>query len=306
MSARSVVVGRDGRAKAYRPLPEAERAAALAAGIEAYEHGDFFEAHELLEPAWMGTDVAADRALLQGLIKLAAAYVHAVRGNPAGIARNLDRSTGSPGRGGRGTRRGRVADTVAGRPGTGRRHRPAARRSRGPPEPARYSGRPSYPGVRHDARPARCHRSTSPKRIGDSARTPHIRSCSTCARMNEFVEVRAPGALLLPTSALAARIERGPDRPTAPRRVPDRGSIGGRDRLPGAVGSLGRVQRDRRDGSLGACRVADPPRPNRPRRRRAPRGVIVPGVAGRRGAWRPIDAFHAIGAPRAPSAPIKR
>jgi hypothetical protein len=89
MSVRSVVVGRDGRAKAYRPLPEVDRAAALAAGIEAYEHGDFFEAHELLEPAWMGTDVAADRALLQGVIKLAAAYVHGVRGNPAGIARNL-------------------------------------------------------------------------------------------------------------------------------------------------------------------------------------------------------------------------
>ena len=90
MSTRSVVVGRDGRAKAYRPLPETDRVAALTAGIEAYEHGDFFEAHELLEPAWMGTDVPADRALLQGLIKLAAAYVHAVRGNPRGIARNLE------------------------------------------------------------------------------------------------------------------------------------------------------------------------------------------------------------------------
>jgi predicted metal-dependent hydrolase len=90
MSARSVVIGRDGRAKAYRPLPEADRAAALAAGIAAYEHGDFFEAHELLEPAWMGTNVAADRSLLQGLIKLAAAYVHAERRNPAGIVRNLE------------------------------------------------------------------------------------------------------------------------------------------------------------------------------------------------------------------------
>ncbi len=38
----------------------------------------------------MGTDVPADRALLQGLIKLAAAYVHDVRGNPAGIVRNLE------------------------------------------------------------------------------------------------------------------------------------------------------------------------------------------------------------------------
>lgn len=90
MTERSVVIGRDGRAKAYRPLPAAERAAAIAAGLEAYEQGDFFEAHELLEPAWMGTDVPADRALLQGLIKVAAAYVHSVRGNPAGIVRNLE------------------------------------------------------------------------------------------------------------------------------------------------------------------------------------------------------------------------
>jgi predicted metal-dependent hydrolase len=89
MSARAVVVGSDGRAKAYRPLPESVRSAALAAGLAAYERGDFFEAHELLEPAWMGTDDRIERAWLQGLIKLAAAYVHAVRGNPAGIAKNL-------------------------------------------------------------------------------------------------------------------------------------------------------------------------------------------------------------------------
>jgi predicted metal-dependent hydrolase len=86
------VVGYDGRAKAYRPLPLDQREAALAAGLAAYDRGDFFEAHELLEPAWMGTDDLAERALLQGLIKLAAAYVHAVRGNPPGIARNLEGS----------------------------------------------------------------------------------------------------------------------------------------------------------------------------------------------------------------------
>jgi DUF309 family protein family protein len=90
MTGRSVVIGRDGRAKAYRPLPEADRARALEAGLAAYAAGDYFEAHELLEPAWMGTDVPADRALLQGLIKVAAAYVHDVRGNPAGIVRNLE------------------------------------------------------------------------------------------------------------------------------------------------------------------------------------------------------------------------
>ncbi len=90
MTERSVVVGRDGRAKAYRPLPAAERAAALAAGLAAYERGDFFEAHEDLEPAWMASPDLAERALLQGLIKVAAAYVHDVRGNPAGITRNLE------------------------------------------------------------------------------------------------------------------------------------------------------------------------------------------------------------------------
>ena len=90
MTVAETVVGRDGRAKAYRPLPAAERVVALEAGLAAYDRGDYFEAHELLEPAWMGTDDLAERALLQGLIKLAAAYVHSVRGNPAGIARNLE------------------------------------------------------------------------------------------------------------------------------------------------------------------------------------------------------------------------
>jgi hypothetical protein len=82
-------VVQDGRAKAYRPLPVEERAAAYRAGLAAYRRGDFFEAHELLEPAWMGTDDLVERALHQGLIKLAAGFVHAVRGNPAGIRKNL-------------------------------------------------------------------------------------------------------------------------------------------------------------------------------------------------------------------------
>jgi len=90
MTGSRTVVGRDGRNKAYRPLPAADRAAALGAGLAAYERGDYFESHELLEPAWMGTDDLAERSLLQGLIKLAAAYVHGVRGNPRGIARNLE------------------------------------------------------------------------------------------------------------------------------------------------------------------------------------------------------------------------
>ena len=78
-----------GRAKAYRPLPPAERRAAFEAGLEAYANGDYFLAHELLEPAWMGTRDIPERELIQGVIKLAAAYVHASRGNPAGFEKNL-------------------------------------------------------------------------------------------------------------------------------------------------------------------------------------------------------------------------
>ena len=37
----------------------------------------------------MGASDVAERALYQGLIKLSAGYVHAVRGNPIGVTRNL-------------------------------------------------------------------------------------------------------------------------------------------------------------------------------------------------------------------------
>lgn len=77
------------REKAYRPLPLDVRRSAFDEGLAAYDRGDFFAAHEALEPAWMGSDDLQERALHQGLIKVAAAYVHAVRHNPAGIAKNL-------------------------------------------------------------------------------------------------------------------------------------------------------------------------------------------------------------------------
>jgi len=93
-----------GRAKAYRPLPLPERRAAIRAGLAAYRRGDYFLAHELLEPAWLGSPDRVERDLLSGLIKLAAAYVHAVRGNPTGVLKNLrgardrlERGTGAAG-----------------------------------------------------------------------------------------------------------------------------------------------------------------------------------------------------------------
>ena len=78
-----------GRAKAYRPLPIERRREILEDGLAAYARGDFFLAHELLEPAWMGASDPAERDLYQGLIKLAAAFVHGVRGNPVGVQKNL-------------------------------------------------------------------------------------------------------------------------------------------------------------------------------------------------------------------------
>lgn len=78
-----------GRPKAYRPLSRDAIRRAVDEGLGAYRRGEFFEAHELLEPAWMGTDDLPERELYQGLIKLAAAFVHHGRGNPAGVAKNL-------------------------------------------------------------------------------------------------------------------------------------------------------------------------------------------------------------------------
>ena len=87
--ARPGTIRQGDREKAWRPLPIDARRAAFDAGLAAWERGDFFAAHEALEPAWMGAQDLAERALHQGLIKLAAAYVHAARGNPAGISKNL-------------------------------------------------------------------------------------------------------------------------------------------------------------------------------------------------------------------------
>ena len=89
MAARGETIEQGGRRKAYRPIPEAKRRKAIVDGLKAYARDDWFLAHELLEPAWMGTRDLAERELLQGLIKLAAAFVHSARSNPAGVAKNL-------------------------------------------------------------------------------------------------------------------------------------------------------------------------------------------------------------------------
>ncbi len=91
---RQGVVRQGDRDKAWRPLSLEQRREAFETGLACYARGDFFAAHEALEPAWMGTDDLVERALHQGLIKVAAAYVHAVRHNPAGIVKNLTGARG--------------------------------------------------------------------------------------------------------------------------------------------------------------------------------------------------------------------
>jgi len=88
-------------------MSERNRRIALEAALVAYARGDYFEAHEILEPAWLGTADPAERDLYGGIIKLAAAYVHAVRSNPTGIAKNLSGA------------RVRVADGAAAGPDAG-------------------------------------------------------------------------------------------------------------------------------------------------------------------------------------------
>lgn len=62
-------------------------AEAFARGIELFEAGAYFEAHEVWEEAWQHSR-GTTRALLQGLIQLAAAYIKVAQGVSGG-ARTL-------------------------------------------------------------------------------------------------------------------------------------------------------------------------------------------------------------------------
>jgi predicted metal-dependent hydrolase len=68
-----------------------ERAHVLLAGVQQYNDGYFFEAHETLEDLWMQSPWPV-RRFLQGLIQLAAAFVHLVRHEYPGTVRLLGHS----------------------------------------------------------------------------------------------------------------------------------------------------------------------------------------------------------------------
>ncbi len=53
-------------------------------GIALFNAGKFFEAHEAWEEIWM-TETGSEKTFLQGLIQIAAAFHHQIRGNPRGM-----------------------------------------------------------------------------------------------------------------------------------------------------------------------------------------------------------------------------
>ena len=57
--------------------------------IRRYHAGRHWDAHEVLEDLWRRTDHPQRRLFFQGVIQLAAAFVHAERGNMRGVQRLL-------------------------------------------------------------------------------------------------------------------------------------------------------------------------------------------------------------------------
>ena len=246
MTVRQVVVGEDGRAKAYRPLPEGDRVAAVVAGLEAYGAGDFFEAHELMEPAWMGTADLAERNLIQGLIKVAAADVHGVRGNPAGIRRNLEGARDRLRSGAGGSITGhRSRHRVAHRPRS--RHGCAVRPSSA--RRSRSDGGDDEHGIRHGV--DRRHGGGAPPARGPGRATARRRPRTARVRRGARAGRRARADVDV------CDADRGTTGgPAADDRLPQRQPLGGSDRIPGAFGAHGRRQCHRRHGRVGARRAS--------------------------------------------------
>jgi hypothetical protein len=65
------------------PAPDPDPNAAVAAFMKAFNEGSFFEAHEILEPFWVGYR-GDDRDFYRGLIQAAVALHHASAGNAVG------------------------------------------------------------------------------------------------------------------------------------------------------------------------------------------------------------------------------
>jgi uncharacterized protein len=62
----------------------------LRRGIELFNRGEFFEAHEVLEDVWRGAPVE-QKKFLQGLVQLAVAFHHHSTGNLVGMRSVMQR-----------------------------------------------------------------------------------------------------------------------------------------------------------------------------------------------------------------------
>ena len=86
-------MGEQTRSRNLRLLTEEEveeRRYILVAGVEQYNAGYFFEAHETLEELWLPSPWPV-RPFLQGIIQLAAGFVHLMRHEYPGTIRLLGR-----------------------------------------------------------------------------------------------------------------------------------------------------------------------------------------------------------------------
>ena len=63
----------------------------LKRGIDLFNHGEFFEAHEVLEDVWRGAP-ADKKKFLQGVVQVAVAFHHHSTGNRIGMRSVLERA----------------------------------------------------------------------------------------------------------------------------------------------------------------------------------------------------------------------
>ena len=62
-------------------------------GVQLFNSGHFFDAHEVLEDVWRAVPSAPDKKFLQGLIQLAVAFHHHSTGNVVGACSLMRRAT---------------------------------------------------------------------------------------------------------------------------------------------------------------------------------------------------------------------
>ena len=61
-------------------------------GLNLYESGDYWHAHEALEEIWLRTKNSDEGTFLRAAIQIAAAMVKASQGNMAGVRKNLGKA----------------------------------------------------------------------------------------------------------------------------------------------------------------------------------------------------------------------